>query len=1388
MWNAQVRCRRASLTLLYGAPADYSTVEWLAVPPGLVAPPSLAIDGLTERNFGHVCLVIGHSNGQTRTSEQASSSGDSGWGACVTVHGDAPAESGGWATDLSVSVSGVRVDEYLSKMDGACEYGRAIVSCAGHGEASCLGSSIFFGADEPFVQNNLFRFADSARARPRPVQVKAQSQRGATVSGDSSIRYCIDVEAFHFAIDTGLPSRLAKLDTTTLISEEGLPQKRDMQRPGRGAKYGISLRCPLVVGELHVMLPHSVTPCVEFLRVKGESVTLASKPAQAGWTHFSAQTASVDLVPFAGRPVNICNIGTISDGSSSADHGRFSIQLVGKRGVKPQPAIAKAGIGATRSHRGECMNACATSAKSSISVSIPTIAAKLSDEEYCILTHMVGAIHKPMNQAEAPQHSQRIPEPELQHGIHETVEQPSGADASSQEAFVCNVLSRLASHVLWADSLHVVVYQGNLCLHGQSTVESEDVFQPYDESSSDEDADSSNRYAYELQISALNFFRAAGHVTGSEPAAVSTYTSVNVDNITIIDQVQRRHIVQTVAAACGDGSVPAVAVVVDIVCQADHCSTVLVESMGLRLQPGWKTSVEDQDAIMPSLNLSLPTHLQEFFASDGQGHSVSHGRQGKAPQYLYMLLDCSIELSAPFATSAALLHVGRTSVSQEPIGQFSDIRFKDATLQLIDDRDAVDVSSRWMRGGGSCVVALLPELAVSAQFAPHAADGSGGHLTKLTCTTPEDESTSPALVVQTCGDSCSTLLHFYDEVCDALNERQIAVPLATGGSASATAGKTPHRARGEPVASPAQGRPRSAVFKDSQEAWIAVPEPEPEPIMQDLSSVQMEPVVWSQTPVIVEDYMPEVAVDMASQEAVTRSASTDSSGFVDLGTSGEHHQEAVPPPECTAQSNPAAVPPPMDASEEDSGADVPQRKRVFDATALQNLIESYIDFDGNASDERSVDQRPTSTRAVPTPQTSTLQIAVSCPGLVKWQLFTGHDWVKRPLTANISSRGSVFVEGVLNHIRCTIDNFSGVPDGQCLRKMQFSCREFNVIDKVSSSRIDYLVTAKHTPGRQRDSSSCMIRLHVDAFRATQAKVRSVAELLNVKLQLTPLQLGLDGGTLRRLAEYFHSDAPAVQPRPDDALFQLAEIGGVVVQIDYITDSLGVQTLRDFPLAILPVKIRSEGGAPLAGLPEYVWHLWKNEIMRELPGKVAEAVSNALVTVRPIGSLARVGVAAADVVRAPIKEYRKSQNVEYAMRRGIMTEMPKLVKTVVFEAADTLQYAADVAKAGLELGLESLQSGRADPAQVHRAPHAHGATGDSARHQSERALQAAPSRQSARAQPASDFDAAVEAVRGVRVAVLRPLIGVADVVRSTSLERRLLVHFQHGPCALPTRAN
>ena len=82
----------------------------------------------------------------------------------------------------------------------------------------------------------------------------------------------------------------------------------------------------------------------------------------------------------------------------------------------------------------------------------------------------------------------------------------------------------------------------------------------------------------------------------------------------------------------------------------------------------------------------------------------------------------------------------------------------------------------------------------------------------------------------------------------------------------------------------------------------------------------------------------------------------------------------------------------------------------------------------------------------------------------------------------------------------------------------------------------------------------VVVLAVDSVHARRkSKGVDIDSLLKLKLKLEPIRLQIDGGLLRRCNEFFHDSnpRPQVHPRPDDARFQLVEMDGLRVMVDYV---------------------------------------------------------------------------------------------------------------------------------------------------------------------------------------------------------------------------------------------
>ena len=126
---------------------------------------------------------------------------------------------------------------------------------------------------------------------------------------------------------------------------------------------------------------------------------------------------------------------------------------------------------------------------------------------------------------------------------------------------------------------------------------------------------------------------------------------------------------------------------------------------------------------------------------------------------------------------------------------------------------------------------------------------------------------------------------------------------------------------------------------------------------------------------------------------------------------------------------------------------------------------------------------------------------------------------------------------------------------------------------------------------------------------------------------------------------------------------------------------GLHLVKAKSLQLMPANVYvdpAKNGVRVGDVVEIVTSLYWNEFTRNAPQEIASV----FVSFQPIGALARVGGALADVPLTAMAEYRKSQSLEYAASH-VVTSTGKLIKTAVVEAADLAKYMAQ----GMQVGLE-----------------------------------------------------------------------------------------------------
>jgi len=139
-------------------------------------------------------------------------------------------------------------------------------------------------------------------------------------------------------------------------------------------------------------------------------------------------------------------------------------------------------------------------------------------------------------------------------------------------------------------------------------------------------------------------------------------------------------------------------------------------------------------------------------------------------------------------------------------------------------------------------------------------------------------------------------------------------------------------------------------------------------------------------------------------------------------------------------------------------------------------------------------------------------------------------------------------------------SFLASKEGDVEWHLQVTLRDLYAFDRVPRSNFQEqkaLAVQQVVPNRQRETHSSAVVLAVDSVRAVRQEIGiDIKSLLKLKLVIEPIRLWVDGGMLRRLTKFFRDEhlpkpRPPVMPRPDDARFQLAEVGGLSILLDYV---------------------------------------------------------------------------------------------------------------------------------------------------------------------------------------------------------------------------------------------
>ena len=630
--------------------------------PSVVWPPSKVLTGLAQHQFAHLCLVLGDADSDA-----------------PAVLFKLPASSetrpvsdhDGWRTESALVLKSARCDEFLNRIDGACQYERAVLSCTDAGATDTtfgLSSSMCVAADDHFVQNSLFAFVPG-KGNAINVRVQTRDEYGSSMG--APLRYNVNLQPLSFTLDGGIVARLEHMVTLMHTGDGDIDVGSDRQHEDTSLE--LVLHCESAVGRLHFMLPGSTIPYVEYLQCSVQQL-VCKWTAETELGRASVRGLTLELCRNAARPVVVFAANATGQGQD----------LVVQFAKSSQQAVSNFGSHATRHVRGNFVQGCLSTAERTVSIALPQCRVHLSSVEYVQVVALLSTLSQGDKHIRAPQ-----PEPEV--CAYDSGQPVDHAEAQllTQQMFDRAIAALCPS----ASSIHVTAPAGTICLHGQYRREVEDdAFNPYDGSDSDSDADEGASYAYTAKFDGFQYFSATG--VPEMDGEVPSYTSVSFDAIVIEDDLCRNAIVKSVGKS-GEST----AIAVDLFCDSDGTQTSVYECTGLLgVCPEWLPSVQNT---MPALNLPIGKHLSDFFGSSEAAEQFSPVKV----QYIVNLQNCSALLRAPLASSAARLQLGSLSLHWVPHQQQQlSCSVHDATLQLSNHARWEALEELWHTNGRSCEV------------------------------------------------------------------------------------------------------------------------------------------------------------------------------------------------------------------------------------------------------------------------------------------------------------------------------------------------------------------------------------------------------------------------------------------------------------------------------------------------------------------------------------------------------------------------------------------------------------------------------------------------------------------------------------------------------------
>jgi len=432
---------------------------------------------------------------------------------------------------------------------------------------------------------------------------------------------------------------------------------------------------------------------------------------------------------------------------------------------------------------------------------------------------------------------------------------------------------------------------------------------------------------------------------------------------------------------------------------------------------------------------------------------------------------------------------------------------------------------------------------------------------------------------------------------------------------------------------------------------------------------------------------------------------------------------------------------------------------------------------------------------------------------VKWLLFDGKEWNQRAVEEKpqllfqqgesekrrIRDKGAgrntnKSLEIRLNHMSACYDQYTQVPQSVSwlVNRTYVAIRDFEVIDHIPTSDINKMFCEWVSESRHpRITGSSMIRFAHDVV----CNDGETGLGHSLRVAILPLKVNLDQDSIDFMLDFFalsqvikesqeeeeeeddDDDIYVIPDLPETPVLSAVDIRPFKIRVDYSPKRVSLSGLMEgdrmalvnlFAYEGLEVSIRRVYLEDVRGFHKLMLHVsssWQDDVSRQRHKCLAG------VSFPPINTVASLGNGLTNLVMIPLEQYQRDGRLVHGVHRGTSA----FVRTVAIEFLGTISKAAQTTQSLLEHARDVITPQSRNPSYFIADPkdftEGLGMAADSFKRELKQAAYVLV------ALPVEEFrnsgatDAFKSVLRGVPIAVIRPLLGATLAVSSTLIGLR-----------------